>query len=193
MSKINDAIYKRYEVPKKVTVLVDTREKYPMIFPDVVHVAHPFLNYSSLAIQVETKKQKLDVGDYMLGEYPDVCIIERKASQLELYKNLMESRDSIRQAKAFRKLAATAEYPVLLVEASPTELLRKRTKKPWIKNPEIIVSKLSLAVAKYGFNVVFIPWKARNYQTRRKVWTLLVHMMVAYAVYPHFEVVPNPL
>jgi len=193
MAKLTNKIIRdRYDIPEAVTVQVDTREKYPMIFPSNIRVAHPSLQYGSILVRVVTEKVKLDKGDYRLAEYPECCVIERKASQLELFKNLTESHDSIRQAKAFRKLA-TVEYPILLVEATPSELLRVHRTQPYIKTPELIVSKLSLAVAKYGFHLFFIPWKSRNVDTRRKVGTMLVHMMLAFAIKDKFEIVPEPL
>jgi ERCC4-type nuclease len=182
----------RYDIPDKVTVQVDTREKFPMLFPSNIRIVHPILQCGTILIKVVTEKKKLDIGDYRLAEYPDCCVIERKASQLELFKNLMEHRDSIRQAKAFRKLA-TVEYPVLMVEASPSELLKVRGRQPRIKYPELIVSKLSLAVAKYGFHLFFIPWRSRNQDARRKVGTMLVHMMLAFAIKDGFEIVPETL
>ena len=185
-------IKERYEIPDKVTVQVDTREKFPMLFPDNIRISHPTLQYGNILIKVITEKKKLDKGDYRLAEYPECCVIERKASQLELFKNLTEHHDSIRQAKAFRKLA-TVEYPILLVEASPAELLKKRFTKPKIYCPELIVSKLSLALAKYGFHAFFIPWRSRNPDTRRKIGTMLVHIMLAFAIKGSYEILPEPL
>jgi ERCC4-type nuclease len=192
MKLSNKIIRDRYDIPEVVTVQVDTREKYPMIFPAMIKITHPALQYGFIPIKVKVEKKRLDIGDYRLAEYPTKCVIERKASQLELFKNLMESHDSIRQAKAFRKLA-TVDYPVLLVEATPAELLRYRSSKPKIAFPELIVSKMSLAVARYGFHLFFIPWRSRNTDTRRKVGTMLVHMMLAYAIHDRFEVLPEPL
>lgn len=192
MSLSEKVIKARYDIPDKVTVEVDTREKFPMLFPANIRIVHPCLQMSSILIKVSVTRKKLDVGDYRLAEYPTVCVVERKASQLELFKNLMESTDSIRQAKAFRRLA-TVDHPVLLVEATPSELLRVHRAKPKIVFPELIVSKLSLAVAKYGFHLFFIPWKSRSNDVRRKVGTMLVHMMLAYALHPKFEILPEPL
>ena len=193
MGKLSTKIIKqRYDIPDVITVQVDTREKYPMLFPSTIRVVHPSLQCKSVLVKVKTQKIKLDKGDYQLAEYPECCVIERKASQLELFKNLNEARDSIRQAKAFRKLA-TVEYPVLMVEATPSELLRPRASKPRIQQPELIVSKLALAVAKYGFHLYFIPWKSRSSVVRRKIGTMLVHMMLAYAIKDKFELTPEPL
>ena len=188
MSKIRKTdIYLRYDIPTLITVQIDTREKYPLLFPDIVKIANPERSYLMLPIQVVTQHIKLDSGDYRLKEYPTDCIIERKASQLEIFKNLTESHDRIRQAKAFRRLSGACKYPFLLIEASAGELLSTNK---FVRNPEVVPHRLSLAIAKYGFNVMFLPWKSRCATTRRKVGTLLVHLMLGYALSSKFDVPP---
>ena len=177
----------RYKIPAEITIQVDTREQYPLLFPAIIQIGHPELTYKMIPIQVVVKKTTLSCGDYILEEYPTDCIVERKASQLEIWKNLNESHDRVRQAKAFRRLVASCEHPVLLVEASPAELLGSD---PHIKNPELVVHRLSLAIAKYGFHVIFLPWKSRNATTRRKAGTLLLHLMLGYALQKTFDVPP---
>jgi len=158
-----------------------------MLFPDMIKIANPEQSYLFLPIQVVSQRIGLDCGDYRLKEYPTDCIIERKAAQLEIYKNLNESHDRIRQAKAFRKLSGACKYPLLLIEASAGELL---SPSPRIKNPEIVPHRLALAIAKYKFNVMFIPWKSRSSMTRRKVGTLLIHLMLGYSLQSTFDVPP---
>ncbi len=180
-------VYWRYKIPNKVTIQVDSREQYPLLFPETMFIGHPELTYKMLPIQVETQVIKLDAGDYRLKEYPAEVIVERKASQLEIYKNLNESHDRIRQAKAFRKLVAACAHPLLLVEASPVELFGND---PHIKNPEIVAHRLSLAIAKYGFQVIFLPWRSRCGATRRKAGHLLLHIMMGYVLQKTFDVPP---
>ena len=188
MSKIRKTdVYYRYGIPSAVTVLTDSREQFPILFPDTVKIAHPERSFLMLPIQVKTQKVKLDAGDYTLKGYEKYCIFERKASQLEIYNNLEDSLDRIRQAKAFRRLSGACRDPYLLIEASAGELLSNN---PRIKNPEIVPHRLSLAIAKYGFNVIFLPWKSRNPATRRKVGTLMVHIMLGYALQEKFDVPP---
>ena len=180
-------VYWRYKIPSKITIQVDTREQYPLLFPETMFIGHPELTYKMLPIQVETQVIKLDAGDYRLKEYPAEVIVERKASQLEIYKNLNESHDRIRQAKAFRKLVAACAHPILLVEASPVELFGND---PHIRNPEIVAHRLSLAIAKYGFQVIFLPWRSRCGATRRKAGHLLLHIMMGYVLQRTFDVPP---
>lgn len=180
-------IHWRYHIPTEITIQSDTREQYPILFPAIIQIGHPELTYKMIPIAVKHERVKLNCGDYRIREYPKVCIVERKASQLEIFKNLNDSHDRIRQAKAFRKLVASCIHPVLLVEASPMELLGNN---PRIKNPELVIHRLSLAIAKYGFQVIFLPWKSRNATTRRKVGTLLLHLMLGYVLQKTFDVPP---
>jgi hypothetical protein len=180
-------IHWRYKIPAEITIQVDTREQYPLLFPAIIQIGHPELTYKMIPIAVKHERIKLNCGDYRLKEYPAECIVERKASQLEIFKNLNDSHDRIRQAKAFRKLVASCEHPVLLVEASPQELLGNN---PHIKNPEIVAHRLSLAIAKYGFHVIFLPWKSRCGATRRKAGHLLLHIMMGYVLQKTFDVPP---
>lgn len=180
-------VYRRYKIPAEVTIQVDTREQYPLLFPAILQIGHPEVTHKMLPIAVTVEHVKLDCGDYRLKEYPNDCIVERKASQLELFKNLNESHDRIRQAKAFRKLAASCRHPLILVEASPQELLGND---PRIKNPEIVAHRLSLVIAKYGVHVIFLPWKSRCANTRRKVGHVLLHIMMGYALQETFDVPP---
>ena len=180
-------IHWRYHIPAEITIQEDTREQFPLLFPEIIQIGHPELTYKKIPIAVKHERIKLDCGDYRLKEYPRDCIVERKASQLEIWKNLNESHDRIRQAKAFRKLVASCEHPVLLVEASPAELFRND---PHIKNPELVAHRLSLAIAKYGFHVIFLPWKSRCATTRRKAGHLILHLMMGYVLQKTFDVPP---
>lgn len=173
-------IYSRYGIPRDVTVLIDTREKRPILFPSTIKIAHPERIYIELPINVETKKSKLSFGDYALEGHESVCVFERKASQLEIYKNLNEHHDRIRQAKAFRRLTSSCDFPYLLVEASPAELLATNK---IAKQPELICHRLGLALAQYGLHALFIPWKSRSAEVRRKIGTLMLHIMVACIVH----------
>ena len=180
-------VYIRYKIPNVITVQVDSREQIPMLFPAMIQIGHPELTHLMLSIAVREEKIALPFGDYRLKEYPDLCVVERKASQLEIYKNMNESHDRIRQAKAFRRLTTGCKYPYLLVEASPAELLSSN---PRIKHPELVVHRFSMAIAKYDLRALFIPWKSKSPDTRRKVGTLMLHLMLACALRETFDVPP---
>ena len=180
-------VHYRYGIPSKITVQIDTQEKFPILFPEMIFIAHPEISFKQIPVAVAKARIALPFGDYRLAEYPNMCVFERKASQLELFKNLTESHDRIRQAKAFRKLACGCKSPYLLIEASPSELLAVGER---VKNPEVLCNRLALAIAKYNLNVVFLPWKSRNASTRRKMGTLMLHIMLGKALYDMFDVPP---
>lgn len=179
-----DIMY-RYDIPAEITVLIDSREKIPMLFPDTVFIAHPELTYKKIPIQVKVERTKLEFGDYTLKGYENICTVERKASALEIHKNLNESHDRIRQAKAFRKLTSSCEFPYILVEASPGELMKTDAR---IKNPELVAHRLGLALAKYRLHALFIPWRSRSTTIRRKVGTLMIHIMLGAILQKTFDV-----
>ncbi len=183
-------IYFRYKIPNKITVQVDTREQIPLLFPETIMVGHPELTYRELPVAVMVERVCLPFGDYRLKKYPDQCVVERKASQLELFKNLNDSKDRIRQAKSFRKLASGCKYPYILVECSPARLLAKNL---LIKQRELVVHRLSLTIAKYGLHSIFIPWQSRNPDARRTLGTFLVHLMLGCVLQTKFDVPPGLL
>jgi hypothetical protein len=156
----------------------------------MIQIGHPEINFKSIPIAVKEERIALPFGDYRLAEYPDMAVIERKASQLEIYKNMNESLDRIRQAKAFRKLTSGCKYPYLMVEASASELLSEN---PRVKQPELVVHRLALAIAKYDLRLLFIPWKAHNPATRRKVGTFILHLMLGHVLQKTFDVPPTLL
>ena len=177
--------YYRYGIPNIVTVQIDTREKFPLLFPEMVKVADPESALGSLPVAVQTERVKLDCGDYRLKEYPDLAVIERKASQMELFKNTCDPNDSVRQAKAFLKLANGCRFPYLLVEASPGHLFAAGDK---VKNPDLIASRLSIALAKYRLRLLFIPGRSRDAAARRKMGALCAHIMLGCALAEAYDV-----
>jgi len=179
-------IHYRYKIPTHVTVQIDTREQYPILFPVRILIPHPEQAYKDLIVEVKIEHRALEYGDYRLKEYPNCCVIERKASQPELFKNLMESVDAVRQAKSFRKLSE-CEYPYLLIEASPDEMLDDRM----MKNPEVVVHRLALVGAKYGFHILWFPWKKQGSSARRKLGTLLIHIMLGCALRATLDILPE--
>lgn len=184
-------------IPKTITIQVDSREKYPVPFPANIRIEDPNhrLNRKKI-IKVRTETIKLDIGDYRLKEFPDCCVIERKGSQLELFKNLFNARDQIRMAKALRKLSSV-EFPYLLIEASPAAVMRRPIVPPKF-NPEALTYRLSAIIAKYGLRTLWVSKSSSN-TSRRALGVVLVHLMLAHALREvldvplnsEFEVVPD--
>lgn len=182
--------YYQYQIPNVVTVQIDTREQYPMLFPELIKVADPELLCGGIPVAVQTERVKLDAGDYRLKEYPDCAVIERKASQMEVFKNMTNVDDVVRQAKAFRKLTSACKHPFLLLEAGPGHLL---TKSANVSNPEVAIARLSIALAKYRLRLLLIPWRSRDAAARRLVGTMMVHLMLGCALSETYDNPPLEL
>lgn len=166
-------------IPRTITVQVDSRERYPVLFPANVHISDPCRIGRKILIKVKTEVIKLDTGDYRLKEYPNTCVIERKGAQRELFKNLFNQRDMIRSAKAFRRLSAV-EHPYLLLEVSPAALLSTRHT-PFGLSPETLLERLSGVIAKYDLNTLWTG-KSNSSSARRDLGTVLVYLMLGYAL-----------
>lgn len=166
-------------IPRTITVQIDSRERYPVLFPANVRISDPCTLGHKLLVKVKTEVIKLDTGDYRLKEYPDCCVIERKGAQRELFKNLFNQRDMIRSAKAFRRLSAV-EYPYLLLEVSPASLLSTRHV-PFGLQPELLCERLVGVIAKYNLNTLWTG-KSNSASARRDLGTVLIHLMLGYAL-----------
>jgi len=177
------------KVPNLITVEVDSRERYPIDFPAAVRIPNPEKPYERILIKVQTQKVALPYGDYRLKEYPDCCVIERKAGQRELFKNIYDPQDAVRQAKSFRKLAS-CEFPYVLIELTPQEILREN---PHIPDPDALMHRVSLVFARYGFNVLWIPWRSRKTTGKMQLGLFLIQLMLACRFKQSFEALPDIL
>ena len=76
-------------LPSVVTLLIDSREQIPLLFPSSVFIEVPVRVLRR--VKIETKTVSLPYGDYILRGYEHVACVERKRSALELSKNLLDS------------------------------------------------------------------------------------------------------
>jgi len=165
-------------IPSKITVQVDTREQYPLLFPKHVYLDDPSDMRKRKLVAVTVENIKLDTGDYRLKEYPECCVIERKGSPEELYKNLF-SADTKRQGASLQRLSAV-QYPYLMIEGTPANYL---TTNPRIMSsqPESLMHRLSMVIPKYNLNVIWVT-KPSTPTARRNLGTAVVHILLGCAV-----------
>ena len=183
-----------HPVPYQIHVDIDTREKYPIPFPSTVLIQDTIYPSRIYRLVVKTHKVTLQAGDYRLSDFPDVCVVERKASQQELMNNLFDLKDSIRQSKAFRKLGAACKHPYLLIESSPTDLLRTKGRSYNLPiNPELIFNRLAIITAKHKFNILWLP-KAKSRNSRLNTGRTILHLMLGHVICnKYYNVVPEGL
>ena len=176
------------EYPEAIVVQVDTREQYPIVFPANVRIPHPSQVHKSCLVKVHTEKKKLEAGDYCLAGFDSLCIIERKASALELYKNLFHVKDKARQGRALTKLVAGTEFPYLMIEASPKELLD--CKLPNDTDPELLIGKIAGMVARYGLRLLWLP-RRNTLSGRRSMGLVLTHIMLGHLLDRYYNTKPK--
>lgn len=102
----------------KITVEIDTREKYPLLFP-------ANLDWAGKRHQVVQERIKLDAGDYRLKEIGNLNLVERKGSPGEIWQNLFTD-DSGRQHRALRKLVECSQRRCILLDFSLVDVFNFR-------------------------------------------------------------------
>ena len=182
-------IHHRYGIPTEVIVEIDSREKFPIKFPATIKIVNPERRAERIPINVMTRKVKLPFGDYRLAEFPECCVVERKGGQREVAKNVFNPKDMVRQAKSFRRLAGGCKYPYLLIEVSPSNFMRK-TK--YVPDTEALIHRFAMAMVRYGFHVMWVPWRGRRRGSGSyQLGTLMLHTMLACALKTKFDVLPD--
>lgn len=111
---------------KRYTIVVDSREKIPLLFPTSLKLLSPAKLPQTLTpriVEITTVKERLETGDYLLQSDREGTIIERKGSLSECATNCL-TRDRRRFISALDRLAERAANPCVLVEGHPSTFLR---------------------------------------------------------------------
>lgn len=170
-------------IPPVVHVDIDSREKYPVPFPSTILLHDPCNPSAIFRLPVKTHTVPMSEGDYRLSDFPNCCVIERKASQSELYNNLFDYKDSQRQARAFTRLSSCCQFPYLLIECSPADILKTRgTNYVLPIDPELILHRICIAAARYNLRTIWLP-KPASSVVRRNTGRLLLQTMISHAIF----------
>ena len=168
--------------PNSITVLIDNREKRPLLFPSYITIDHPRIIGKTQKIKVITQSIHLPAGDYLLKGYSDCCIAERKGSQSEVIHNLFNPKDSARQGRALKKLVSACRHPILLLEVSPSKLLSPSGfLNGW--DPDVLLHRITRTISQYNLQVLWLAQPA-SVSARRNLGTALLHLMLSYILYP---------
>jgi hypothetical protein len=65
--------------------------------------------------KIVVSKKRIPAGDYCFKGYSSDCLVERKGSTSEIWKNLF-SKDRVRFHKAWKKFVESTAHPVLLLD-----------------------------------------------------------------------------
>lgn len=166
--------------PKRLTIVTDTREQYPLKFPSTLRY-WPDRSGNSTLIQVRAARKALRSGDYRLDEYPGVRVIERKASLAELHGNLF-TVDYARFHRALQRLRDSCSHPVLFLDENLAALSRPATLpngKPL--NPDLILDSLLRELNSLSIPLLTLG-SARATRSRVMAGAFLLRMMLAPAL-----------
>jgi ERCC4-type nuclease len=163
--------------PKSITVLVDSREQHPLLFPESTtwypyrHIQDPYL------IHVETKVKELVSGDYCLEDHDGSCLIERKGSFSELCSNLW-SKDYKRAHGALERFSQASDHPYLLLEESVSNMMQGVR---YLDTPaELIFDAFLCELMDLGIQIIWTGKRASVAATR-SVGTMILHVMLNHA------------
>lgn len=99
----------------EVVVQVDTQEKKPLVFPEMVA-------WRDGVVRVRTERKTLKAGDYRLKRWPRAAVIERKGGPRELYDCLLGNRRAA-FGKQLIKIKKAAAWPVLFIDCAPQAIV----------------------------------------------------------------------
>lgn len=163
-----------------LTVLVDLREKRPLLFPSLLTWHSPGrwpLKFTRRTFEVVAKPQRLDAGDYAILGYESTCLVERKAGLEELINNFL-SVDRVRFDKAVLKLVAATEHPILFIERLPPAwwLTDNRPDMERALDATFALQK------KYGISLIWGSQVLRSVQARRRLGEIVLRAMLPYVL-----------
>lgn len=163
-----------------VQVEIDHREKTPLLFPQhIVWCPEPFVR---TVVKIETKTVELDAADYRLKNWPTACGIERKAGLDELRNNLLTD-DRVRFHNAWARFISTYQFPVLLIEDSPSRNWEPRcfkTPSPGTKKTQSEDVYSALWRLLFGTPGLHVVWSGHtsSVASRRRLGAQMVRMML---------------
>lgn len=159
----------------KVTVLIDSREQRPLIFPATIQW-YPDRGGKGQTVVVRSRRCHLAIGDYCLEGHVGVCRIERKGSLDELANNLL-SKDYARALRAFEQLGRFSSNPYLLIECTASDLQRETR---WTKQPGRVMDALMSLTERLKLGFLLVG-SCKTAKQKRVVGELVLRLMMAHA------------
>jgi len=114
------------KLPRTLTVVVDSREQRPLLFPPTVALFRG-KSRSPTVHEVRTESRTLREADYILADFPTAGGVERKADLRELVGCLV-SNDRLRQQ--LTRMHQTYARPCLMLEATTAAALGAHKRPP---------------------------------------------------------------
>ncbi len=150
-------------------IVVDSREKIPLLFPSYLSVRNRALPAESQATQMvrlHTVKRELKTGDYVL-EGSNGAAVERKKDLDELAGNLATGPGRRRFLDCLRRLSSEFRRPWILLEGDPLSL--QKVKGPGV-NPSAVRDLLLESVIEYNVGLMVLPSHTASHRRAVAEW-----------------------
>lgn len=174
-------------VPRIITVLVDTREQKPLLFPTTLKYYADVSAGSRRVLQVKTLKKTLDSGDYALAldetgarmqrrlGGPDESKIETKRGLDELRQNAFEARARVQAS--LQRLVDSCHYPYLVLEGSISQMLTPTKHSPF---PGWVMDEFLRMISATPIRLI-LTGSCRTNAARRRVGEFCLRLMLSHA------------
>jgi ERCC4-type nuclease len=169
--------------PTSVTVLIDANEQKPLLFPRSIMYYGNCGSRSGQRVRVQTKRKRLETGDYTLVGSEPLVLIERKGSIVELVSNFLTA-DRARALSAFDRLSAACEVPILLLEGSPSDLWSQCSVDRVLGRGleiERALDELCRIVVGNGLRLLWTG-RCKTPTSRRHLGAFIVHLLLTYTL-----------
>lgn len=157
------------------TILVDTREKNPLLFPHTLTVLDDTRLPSERrrrVIRLRTVKTAMQTGDYALEDEESRCLVERKGSLQEIAGNLLCATDRPRTIACLDRLRESSDRPVLFLEDRPSR----------VPDPDepLALDALNRALHERSIELLVLP--THSISSRRRAGEFVARLLLAASV-----------
>jgi ERCC4-type nuclease len=161
----------------RYTIVVDTREKKPLVFPAFLPSLIDAIQRTHQTVQLGTVRKEMKTADYYVLGFPEAVVIERKGHLDEVAKNVLTSTGRRRFVAELERLKDGVRWPYLLFEGTASTLARPTKRNP---SPHIVVDALLDLLLAYNVPMLLLP--SGSDTQRRRVGELAARLLVRGAV-----------
>jgi len=166
-------------LPKSMTILVDSREQIPFLFPKKIIYYAWRRSENAQEIQLDTEVVRMDFADYAMKSHEDCCALERKRNLDELSKNIL-SKDYRRAHSAFSRLVLNCRHPYIVLDGDLDTYAGSQGH--YSQAPtELILDGILSEATLLGIPII-CTGGATEPEKRRRVGAYLVHLMLNHIV-----------
>lgn len=166
-------------LPKSITIDVDSRENYPLLFPRTLRVFPDRSVRGARLVTLKVRKLQLREGDVRLARWPKCAGIECKRSIAgELHKNFLTG-DYARSHDALYRFSQSFAHPYLLLDGSPSELFSGPPANT--RDNDLVVDCVLRECVSLGIHLLWIG-PSRSTTSRRIVGETIVRLLLWHAL-----------